>query len=465
MVDKVRDEVCDKVEKASQDGDRQMLKSARPLTPRVGVASLSSPLEVGADRAPAAASELAELIEGTGCEVVAAGCIDDPDKAAAAGRDLAEAHVDVLAFATTSWFEDYLVLDLIEECSAPVLLWALPGMETGALCGNQQLTCYLKQLDTPCLAVYGTLAAETQQLARAQSFARAAALRGRLRRARVGLAGHRVAGMTEVAANEFALKKVIGPRIMPLDLPGILARAVDMPEDRARSDWAGLVSRSGACEVPEADGLDSMKIFAATEELVEKHRLDALAIGCYPHLMGRVCLAASLLADAGVPLACEGDVNGAVAQLMLTLLTAQPTHNTDWLEPLDDGTVVLTHCGSGSLSLAQTAEDITLASVRLMGQGVCALFTAKPGPVTLISLTPQGAGYQCAMLEGEALPTEMVFPGNPLRVRFRQPTSELIDWIHEQGVGHHWMAGYGHVAAEVCDWASIVGDTLTLKRP
>ena len=208
-----------------------------------------------------------------------------------------------------------------------------------------------------------------------------------------------------------------------------------------------------------------MRVYAAVKELVDRHGLDALTIGCYPHLMGRVCLAASLLADEGVPLGCEGDVNGAVGQLILTLLTGRPTHNTDWLEPLEDGSVVFTHCGSGSFTLAEKQGDITLASVRLMGQGVCALFPAKPGPVTLVSLLPCGEGYQCALLEGEALPTEMVFPGNPLRVRFPSPIRQLIEWIHAEGVGHHWMAGYGHVGDEIRLWASIAGKTLRLVEP
>ena len=190
--------------------------------------------------------------------------------------------------------------------------------------------------------------------------------------------------------------------------------------------------------------------------------LDALTVGCYPDLMGRVCLAASLLADEGVPLACEGDVNGAVGQLVLQLLTAGPTHSTDWLNPLEDGSVVFTHCGSGSFSLAHHPEQITLSDVRLMGQGVCALFTTKPGPVTLLSLNATPGGYQCALLEGQSLPTGMVFPGNPVRVRFDRPTAELIDWIHEEGIGHHWMIGHGHVGREVRDWANIAGPALTL---
>jgi len=441
-----------------------MTQTRKSLIPRIGVASLSSPLEVGADRAPEAADDMAKLLENAGCEVVRLGSLDDPDSSAAAGIRLAESHVHAAAFATTSWFEDYLALDLLEECAVPVVLWSLPGMETGALCGSQQLTAYLKQLGVPYHCIYGGLES-AEGLERAKRFVRAAALKKRMRTARIGIGGHRVAGMTEVAANEMALKKVVGPRVVPLDMPQLLARADEMPEEDARRAWRHLVDRSGACEVPEEEGLDSMRVYAAVKELVHRHGLDALTIGCYPHLMGRVCLAASLLADEGVPLACEGDLNGAVGQLILALLTGGATHNTDWLEPLQDGSVVFTHCGSGSFSLAENPDDITLASVRLMDQGVCALFPAKPGPVTMVSLIPVADGYQCALLEGEALSTEMVFPGNPLRVRFPMPTPQLIDWIHAEGIGHHWMAGYGHLAEEIRLWARIIGNTLRLVEP
>jgi L-fucose isomerase-like protein len=433
----------------------------RALIPRVGVVSLCSPLEVGADRAPQASRDLAAILQAAGCEVIELGPADRPEKAVAAGRRLAEEHVHAVAMVATSWFEDYLALDLWEECRAPLLLWSLPGMETGALCGIQQLTAYLKQLGAPYRAVYGPLSSSEYQT-RARAFLRAAALAYRLRRAKIGLAGHRVAGMTEVAVDEFALKKTIGPRVAPLDLPQLLAAAGEMPQTEAAKLWQEVVGRAAVCNVSEADGVDSMKTLAAVRQAIERHGLDALAIGCYPHLMGRVCLAASLLADEGVPLACEGDVNGALGQLMLTLLTAQPTHNTDWLDPLDEDTVVLTHCGSGSFSLAEKPGDIQLASVRLMGQGVCALFPARPGSVTMVNIIPRDGGYQMALLEGEAVSTPMVFPGNPLRVGFGRPICEQLDWVHDEGIGHHWMAGYGHVGEELREWAKIIGPGLRL---
>ncbi|HPS52161.1 MAG TPA: hypothetical protein PLK08_01295 [Phycisphaerae bacterium] len=47
-----------------------------------------------------------------------------------------------------------------------------------------------------------------------------------------------------------------------------------------------------------------MKVYLAIKELIEEFQLDALTVGCYPDLMDRVCMAASLLADDGIPLAC-----------------------------------------------------------------------------------------------------------------------------------------------------------------
>ncbi len=434
------------------------------LIPRIAVASLSSPLEVGADRAPKLAADLTGLLESRGCEVLNLGPVGNPDQAVAAGRKAAEAHVHAVILTVASWFEDYLALDLLEECPLPVLLWPAPGMETGALCGAQQLTCYLKQLEIPYHSIFAAVE-EGEDFASTMEFLHAAALRYRLRRARIGHAGHRVAGMTEVAVNEMALKKTVGPRVVPLDMPELLARAQKTPEDHAIELWRKVTGRAGACRVSDADGIDSMKVYGAIKKLVQEHRLDALTIGCYPHFMGRVCLAASLLADEGVPLGCEGDVNGAVGQLVLQLLTGQPTHNTDWLDPLPDGSVVFTHCGSGSFSLAESKNKITLASVRLMGQGTCALFPARPGPVTLINLVPSGRGYQCALLEGQAVQTEMVFPGNPLRVKFDHSAAHLIQWIHDEGIGHHWMAGYSHQAPAIRHWARLAGSDLVLTEP
>jgi len=271
--------------------------------------------------------------------------------------------------------------------------------------------------------------------------------------------------MTHTAPAEFLLKRTMGPRIVPLDLARIEERAAAVPAGRAAALWRDTARRAAAVEVPEAEGTAAAAFYVALRETVGEQGLDALAVGCYPRLMGRVCLAASLLADEGIPLACEGDVHGAIAQYVLARLSGRPTHNADWLDPLPDGSVVFTHCGSGSFDIAAPGAPIRLAPVRLMGQGVCALFPAAAGPVTMLSLSAGTERYELALLEGEAFPAEMVFPGNPLRVRFPAPVAAVMAWIHREGIGHHWMAGYGRHATAVRDWVSMTGGDVRLLLP
>jgi L-fucose isomerase-like protein len=439
-----------------------MMNAKKPsLVPRIGVASLCSPLEVGADCGRQAAADAAKLFQGFGCQVVELGVIDRPDKSSAAGRKLAESHVHAVVFIATSWFEDYLVFDLLEECAVPPLFWSLPGMETGALCGVQQLTACLKPWGIPYYSVFGTLESADCRV-QAKQFLMAAALAYRLRRMRIGLAGYPANGMGDIVFNPCILRKVLGPRIVSLDVPRLLEAAQAVPDRQVESHWREVVRRTGKCSISETDGLEAMKTLVAVRQLVDEHGLDALAVGCYPHLMGRVCLVASLLADEGIPLACEGDVHGAIGQWMLTLLTGEPTHNTDWLDPLDDDTVVFSHCGAGSFSLAERPNEILLAPVRLVNQGVCALFCAKPGPVTLVNILAQENKYQIAVLEGQAVSTPMVFPGNPLRVGFCRPVAEIMEWISDQGIGHHWMVGYGHLGNALHQWTKIAGPNVQL---
>ena len=433
------------------------------LHPKIAVVGLCSPLEIGASEALPKAEGVACSLRNSGCSVIDVSLVDSPETAATMGRKYLSERLDAVVFVPSCWFEDYLVLDFIEECRVPLLLWAIPGMETGSLCGTEQLGCYLKYLEHPFHHVFGN-PGNPEEVKSAISFLKACALKSKLRRSKIGIAGTRVNGMTHTSPCEFALKKTIGPRIHQLCLPDIIKTAGEQNVDNVRNAWKELKNKAGSCSVSDPEGMESIRMYLALKDAVSKNSLDALAVGCYPQLMGKVCVAASLLADGGVPLACEGDVNGAVGQLILTLLSESPTQNTDFLDPLEDGSVVFTHCGSGSFSLAEGKEKIALRSVRLMGQGTCALFPAKPGVVTLLSLIATEGGYQVAMLRGEAVKTEMIFPGNPVRIRFEKPFREIKNWVFEEGIGHHWMIAYGDYAEEIRQWSRIAGKNLRFKH-
>jgi len=67
---------------------------------------------------------------------------------------------------------------------------------------------------------------------------------------------------------------------------------------------------------------------------------------------------------------------------------------------------------------------------------------------------------------GEAIPTEMVFPGNPIRVRIPVTIEEFLGVVADEGFGHHWMIGYGDVGRELVEFGSLVGiRTVLLQEP
>jgi len=430
-------------------------------TVRLGITSVCSPLEVGAGEAPQLLQGLQSAFTGAGFEglelVVPPTPVQDPTSAVEAGRYFQDRRVHAVCAVAASWFEDYLVLDLLEECPVPVIAWSRPGMETGSLCGMQQLGYMLKQLGHPYCFLFDRLDS-AEAVGRAWDYARAASLRYALRRGRIGFLGHRVEGMTETTGHELALKRVFGPRVVGLDSQLFLRQAADIPTETVAADWEQLKARVGRVTATDEAGLASLQVYRALRENVTAGGLSAVAVGCYPHLMGKVCLAASLLGEEGVPVACEGDVNGALGMLALTRLTGQPVHNTDLLDPVpQDNAIVFSHCGSGGFSLATAPEQITLGPVRLMDCGLCCLFTARPGPTSLVNIVPTLGGYRMAVLYGAAIETDMVFPGNPLRVRFQEDYRNILAWIAAEGLGHHWMAAYGDERRALRDLGNMVG--------
>jgi L-arabinose isomerase len=443
------------------DGEAHMSGESMQQQVRFGITTVSSPLEVGAGQAPVLLDEVQAAFTAGGfkhLEILRSPQrLTDPTSAAQAGRYFYEHRVDAVCVLAASWFEDYLVLDMLEECDVPVILYARPGMETGSLCGMQQLGFMLKQLGKPYCFVFDEVGAPAA-LQRAWQYAAAAALRHQLRRARIGWLGHRVQGMTETTPHELALKKLLGPRVVSIDSQVFLERAAKVPESSVENTWEQLKAQVGQVTATKEAGIDSLRVYVTLKDMIQELGLAALAVGCYPHLMGRVCLAASLLGEQGVPVSCEGDVNGAVGMLMLTRLTGQPVHNTDMLDPIPaENAIVFTHCGSGGFSLAANPSAVTLGPVRLMNCGLCCLFPARPGPVTLINIVPTLNSYRMAALYGEATETDMVFPGNPLRVRFAADYRQILSWVAREGLGHHWMAAYGDSRQTVADLAGMTG--------
>ena len=189
----------------------------------------------------------------------------------------------------------------------------------------------------------------------------------------------------------------------------------------AEAEWERIAAQAKAVTSRPEHGVANARTLLALRRMVADLDLQAVSIGSYPQCQGTMCLSIALLNEEGVPTGCEGDVNSTLAIYLLSQLSDAPVHFGEMLAlDFEDSSIVTSHCGCGSPSLADDGGFI-LCPVRLANDGVCIRYTARPGPVTFVNLTGRKGNYRMCAFEGEAVPTGMVFEGNPLKFVTRTP--------------------------------------------
>jgi L-fucose isomerase-like protein len=427
------------------------------MRPTLGLIVVSSPLEVGAEQAPSLLKQAREVLSQAGVRPVVPAVVSDARAAREVGSSLGD--VDALCVVAATWCEDYLVQDVLAAMgdSPVVVAWALPGLHTGSLCGTQQLCCVLKELGYTYRFVYGPLESEAAQ-SRVLAVSRAASARRALRRTRVGRIGARLPGMTEVAVDEVALRAVLGPRLIERPLAWLVSQAEAADESEAAAVWGRARGAAGRVNVPDSAGLLAARHYLALRSFLQTEETSAFTVECYPQLMGQVCLPIALLAEEDVVGACEGDVNSAVGMRLLSWFSGGPIHNTDLLaDDPEENAAIFSHCGSGALCLASSREEVVLDCCRLMDTGVTVQYPGRPGRVTAVNLVGPSGDYRIGLFSGEAVPTELVFPGNPVKVRLDVPMPQFLEEIAEAGLGHHWMIGEGDAIDAFVEFGRLTG--------
>lgn len=424
----------------------------------IAAVGLACPTEVGFDEAPAllnttAATLQAQGINCTNIKIV----MHDLETVKQAADALKQVDMDVLLICIATWSEDHHLLDLLSYIDKPVILRAFPARDTGSLCCAHQIGAVFTDIGKGYEFVYGdpdnvACALKTKDIAVSYALANC------MGKVRMGTVCGRVKGMTEIAYDEFSIKQKLGARVVPLyehELTDKVAAISDGEAEKLLEEKKGMLC---GCKVLSSHEsmLESMKFYGAMKQLIAEHDLQALTVSCYTHYMGKVCLGYSILAEEGIVASCEGDVTSALTMKILYELSEKPVNNTDLLY-LDEekNTILFGHCGSSGFSIA--GGEIELAPVRLMETGVCSRFVAMPGTVTAVNICGHGEQFRMAVMVGEAIPCGMEFPGNPTVIKFEKPVEQINEEIMANGIGHHWMVGYGDFRKELARFCKIKG--------
>lgn len=374
-----------------------------------------------------------------------------------------EAGCEVLLVLQPTMGDGRLAPLLARLWDGPVVLWAtperpeVPAVSSNSLVGTHLFASTLRQLGRPFEVVYGDpadgrLRHDLEEALRACSAAR------RLRGSKVGIVGHHAPGFVDLHPDPFLMSRSLGVEMVQLGLHEFVELASSFGEEEVLRD-AGRVLGMGlpfAQGVGEGDLPTSSRYYLAMRRLFEEEGLDALALRCWPELpevLGQwAYLAMVRLLEEGLPVAMEGDVDGAVCGRVGALVGAGPGYLSDWLEH-DARTITLWHPGNAPLSMCEPVgggRGPRLARHFNVPRPMVVDADLRAGePVTLFRLWRCDGRYMLVARDARTVPPRRPLPGTNGLVEL----PEHLDgyrWFEElchAGMPHHLTVLPGHNAS------------------
>lgn len=178
---------------------------------------------------------------------------------------------------------------------------------------------------------------------------------------RIAKFGARPVPFLSVMANEADLAAQFGITTVPVS-PVAVAQRVDRllseNSEKLLNYFTDVKSRMDISPMAETEALRCAAIKVAVQELMEENHCTVGAMECWsakPVLGASVCMALGELADAGYPVSCETDLNGAVTLAILQAVTLGRASgflaDLTIRHPDNENAELLWHCGPFPYSL------------------------------------------------------------------------------------------------------------------
>ena len=395
-----------------------------------------------------------------------AGVVDDATLRRAIG-DIRQAGCDALVVMQPTMGDGRLAPVLAQLWDDPVVLWATPERPDGgkvsscSLVGAHAFASILRQFGRPFELAYGHPDEEAtrQQLLEAVYLTSAAA---RLRRAKVGLVGSHAPGFINMHVDPAVLSRGLGVQLHHFGLEELFDLVEGQPEEAVEED----VARAAAMGLPFEDGTGpedlaaNSRYYLAMRALLSGENLDALAVRCWPELPGRFgawpYLAMARLADEGLIVALEGDVDGAITCLIGRLLGCGTGYLSDWLEH-DAHSITLWHPGHAPSALCEPGSARLGRHFNNRLPLVVGASLAVDRPITICRLWQCDGAYRLTACDARTAPPRRELAGAcGLAVVEDRDVCAWFDTLCHEGMPHHVIVLAGHRASMLKRLARLV---------
>ena len=426
-----------------------------------------------------------------GADVVTAGLVDTPERAAEAGDRLAAERVDIVMLYTATYATSSLVLPVVQVAKAPVVILNLQptrsldyeNMTTGEWLANCSACCVpelagaFTRAGIPYRTVTGTLVEDDAAWGALSDWIDAAHAVRSLRVARFGFLGHTYPGMLDMYSDFTQVQAQVGSHVEVLEMDDLVVRVEAAEPDAIERKGAEIREMFELAEPgtdPIADDVApesfdwSARVAVGLDRLVEDFALDGLTYyyrGLGDNINERVgaglIVGNSLLTAGGIPTSGEGDLKTNIAMFILDRLGAGGSYTEFYALDFDEEFVLMGHDGPGHTAIADGRP--VLRALKLYhgksGAGLSVEFKVRLGPVTILGLSQTADGrLKLIAAEGESIPGPTFRIGNTnSRIEFGMAPGPFMDAWCAEGPTHHVALGIGHEVARIRKVADLLG--------
>lgn len=382
--------------------------------------------------------------------------------------DFKEKKIDVVLLVYGAFTGDDICCGIADALQVPMILWAPREEEwvredrlyANALCSATMNGASMMRIHAPHHILYGNKE-EERVVRELQAIVSAYAAVKNIKGLTFGMFGYRPTAFYNCASDEVAVRRTFGIDMEETDLKVVFDRMAELPGEEVQAEMEKVESLWNTKELPEGHLENHARLYMVLKELMKVQSYDYACIKCWPE-MGNLhttpCAVLGRLADEGVSISCEGDIDAGITALVQNVLSDQPTFITDLIN-LDEkeNTVTFWHCGNAAPSLHDERDGVKMCNHPLLGQGTAFWCALKEGPVTAARFTNIDGHYRLFVLRGTAVPTTRCTRGSMVNVKVDTPVMELVKKIAENGMSHHYSLVWQDVAEEMIQVAKILG--------
>ena len=389
--------------------------------------------------------------------------------------------VDLVVVCQITWGEDRLIIDSVQKLpNTPLLLWCYSPFQSlpeqmsmrdlfraSGPVGALQASAPLKRLGKKFGFAFGSYK-NPAAIKSVVEFSRACKTARELKNATIGVLPYRCDQMTGTYVDEFRLKKEIGPELKYISVNEYSAICAGVPDEAVEAFVRDLKGNFRMAEsVTEAGLAKSARVSLGLARLVEKYRLDALALEDVSEELHRVmglrpCLYVPTLFERAV-VSMEAEVGGAVALMMLKKLAGKaPMYVEIFTYDEDENCLLAGHAGIHDIHLAESNDAVLLEPdgeyVESEPDSCWMRFRAKGGHVTMLSVFCDVDRFKMVITSGECLGGKEKLLGSPhAYVKIATPLAEFFEKAIKTGMTQHWALVHDGVVNELVVLADVLG--------